>query len=89
MKGGNIHSGETLDRAYAGRDWRAYGSILADCVEYGAPGPILEACRILSWRRTRWRGRRNARRGRGCGFYHIVDMFMIGDALAFSLTGNG
>jgi len=42
MKGGNIHSRETLDRVYAGRDWRAYGSILGDCVEYGSPGAILD-----------------------------------------------
>ena len=42
MKGGNIHSRETLDRAYAGRDWRAYGSVLGGCIAHGAPGPILD-----------------------------------------------
>ena len=42
MKGRNIHSRKTLDRAYAGRDWRAYGSFLGDCIAHGAPGPILD-----------------------------------------------
>ena len=42
MKGGNIHSRETLDKAYADRDWGAYASILGACVEHGSPGPILD-----------------------------------------------
>ena len=42
MKGSNIHSPDALDKAYAGRDWRAYASVLGDCVAFGVPGPILD-----------------------------------------------
>lgn len=38
----NIHSPGDFERAYVGRDWRAYRWLVAVCVEYGEPGLILD-----------------------------------------------
>lgn len=37
-----LHTKEIFDKAYGDRDWKLYRGIIADCIQYGEPGPILD-----------------------------------------------
>ena len=38
----NLHTKEMFDKAYGDRDWKFYRGIIANCILYGRPGPILD-----------------------------------------------